>query len=841
MSLQSRRWFALVIIFTLLIVCLEEGIITRAAPAPRILINEFFPGPNTTSNEWVELFNPNPFDVPLTGWKIDDDTIGGTQIVVPAGTVLQSNTLLVFSRSGNILNSSDAVQLLDGNDTIVDSYTYVSAPATQSYARIPDGSANWQLVTPSQGSWNAGAPPTPLPTYTPTPTDTPTNTPTNTPTATNTATPTNTPTATNTTAPTNTPTDTPTATPYPSSIRLNEFLASPSSGREWIELYNSSAIDASLAGWKLDDGSGGSAPHTLPVTETIAADGYLIIYLSSAMLNNSGDTVQLLRPDGTIADETIYSSSVPDVSRNYAPDGSWYDGPPSPGGPNLPAPSPTATVTAIPTKTATPTKTPSPTRTPSPTKTATPTRTPSPTKTATPTRTPSPTKTMTPTRTPSPAPGSVATAANTTYPSGIILNEFLANPKSRYDGEWVELYNGGSASGDLAGWKLDDGEGGGSPHTLPDGTTIVPGDYLVVYLPSALLNNGGDTLRLIRPDGVVVDSTSYTSSTPDVSRSRSPDGVWYDSDEPTPGEPNLPPSALVVPTEGSSVPSASVSVDNTTPGSEGEKVRLSEVLPAPKDAFDAEWVEIANDSDAPADLTGWMVDDVAGGGAPFTLPSDSVAEPHGLLVVTLPRALFNNVGDSVRLLRPDGNVADEFTYTASAPDLSLCRIGGAWVERCAPTPGDPNEAEAGAPAASDLTTPVAGASADSPGATGEPSPQAAGGLLAMAAARQPVRLRGAEAGAPVYALMMPGSVYTGIWSGTAPLPSATPALPRRPASARAQPAPTARAGAPLIPIAGGLAIVVGMGIVGYERLRSRSAAIPGADERVGLGDEPPME
>ena len=47
----------------------------------------------------------------------------------------------------------------------------------------------------------------------------------------------------------------------------------------------------------------------------------------------------------------------------------------------------------------------------------------------------------------------------------------------------------------------------------------------------------GDTVRLIRPDGVVVDSTSYTSSAPDVSRSRAPDGSWYDSVDTTPAGP----------------------------------------------------------------------------------------------------------------------------------------------------------------------------------------------------------------------------------------------------------------------------------------------------------------
>jgi hypothetical protein len=290
MPLSSRSWRAFLIVSTLLIVCTQAVIVTSAPPTPQILINEFMPKPSS-GPEWVELFNPNPVDVDLSGWKIDDNTISAPQTAIGAGVVIPANGLLLVSLTTNILNDTtpDAAQLLDGSGNTVDIQTYSSATAGKSFARVPDGSANWQTGNPSQGSWNMGVPPTSPPTYTPSPTDTPTNTPTDTPTPTNTATPTDTPTPTNTATPTSTPTNTPTATPYPSGIRLNEFMASPSSGREWIELYNSTAADVSLAGWKLDDGPSGSAPYTLPLTETIAADNYLIVYLTTSMLNNSGD------------------------------------------------------------------------------------------------------------------------------------------------------------------------------------------------------------------------------------------------------------------------------------------------------------------------------------------------------------------------------------------------------------------------------------------------------------------------------------------------------------------------------------------------------------------------
>src|SRR6185503_5715209 len=112
------------------------------------------------------------------------------------------------------------------------------------------------------------------------------------------------------------------------------------------------------------------------------------------------------------------------------------------------------------------------------------------------------------------------------------------------------------------------------------------------HLPGALLNNGGDTVRLIRPDGVVVDSTNYTDSAPDVSHSRGPDGSWYDSSEPTPGAANTPPSAgpsaTLRPGE-PTAPDTHEPAPNPASSLDSGHIKLNEVLPAPKDAFDAEW------------------------------------------------------------------------------------------------------------------------------------------------------------------------------------------------------------------------------------------------------------
>lgn len=117
------------------------------------------------------------------------------------------------------------------------------------------------------------------------------------------------------------PTTTSVATVYPTSVRINEFLPDPDSGQEWVELFNSdSSFPASLNNWQLDDVEGGSSPQTFS-TDIPAAD-YFVLYFGSNKLNNSGDSLRLIRPDGVVYDSFNYSGSSKGIT--YAYDGSTF-------------------------------------------------------------------------------------------------------------------------------------------------------------------------------------------------------------------------------------------------------------------------------------------------------------------------------------------------------------------------------------------------------------------------------------------------------------------------------------------------------------------------------------
>lgn len=137
-----------------------------------------------------------------------------------------------------------------------------------------------------------------------------------------------------------------------------------------------------------------------------------------------------------------------------------------------------------------------------------------------------------------------ATTLEATPAEAVVLNEFLPDPDVLYSEEWIELYNPSDEEANLTGYILDDlVGGGGSPYTIPLGVIIPAGGFLVFNQSTVvfMMNNDGDTVNLIMPDGITVqDSHTYSSSSNDVSYGRNPDGAgaWTTFAAPTPGASN---------------------------------------------------------------------------------------------------------------------------------------------------------------------------------------------------------------------------------------------------------------------------------------------------------------
>ena len=140
----------------------------------------------------------------------------------------------------------------------------------------------------------------------------------------------------------------------------------------------------------------------------------------------------------------------------------------------------------------------------------------------------------TPALTPAPTP-------ETTYPSGIFINEVLPNPVGPDEtDEWIELYNSNNFDVDLSGWQLQDRAGTITTYTIPSVTKIMANGFLVFKRPDTqiMLNNDQDGLNLLTPDGKIVESMGFMTAPLGQSYNKTNDD-WSWSTTLTPGTTNI--------------------------------------------------------------------------------------------------------------------------------------------------------------------------------------------------------------------------------------------------------------------------------------------------------------
>ncbi len=115
----------------------------------------------------------------------------------------------------------------------------------------------------------------------------------------------------------------------------------------------------------------------------------------------------------------------------------------------------------------------------------------------------------------------------------VVINELMyrPHPSAAAQEEWIELFNRGTSTANLAGWQFDDG----ISYTFPPGTTLAPGAYLVITSDTAAfaahhagftalgpfsgtLASKGERVRLTDTTGNPVDELRYYD-----------DGRWPDT------------------------------------------------------------------------------------------------------------------------------------------------------------------------------------------------------------------------------------------------------------------------------------------------------------------------
>ncbi len=297
----------------------------------------------------------------------------------------------------------------------------------------------------------------------------------------------------------------------------------------------------------------------------------------------------------------------------------------------------------------------------------------------------------------------------------LLITEVMANATKESTREFVEIYNAGSSSVDLAGLILTDGDDTDVLEAY-DGsdTTLDPGAYAVVLdseydgaytIDSAVpllttgdtnLGNGlttSDEITLYEPDGSTIIATFSYPTDPG-------DGVSLEMVDLETGDAagNWRASQC----SGGSSPGAEACFPES--GDPADLV-ITEVMANPKNENTGEYVEIYNPTDTDIDLAGLVISDGAstdtleayGGGSTLLGPHEhgliidpgfawDYYLPSGVVLVTTGDATIGNglsaASDSVYLYESDGStLIDSFSYPTNYGD-------GISVEKIDYTAGD---------------------------------------------------------------------------------------------------------------------------------------------------------
>ncbi len=266
--------------------------------------------------------------------------------------------------------------------------------------------------------------------------------------------------------------------------------------------------------------------------------------------------------------------------------------------------------------------------------------------------------------------------------SKILINEFLIDPQPQS----VEIFNSGTESADISDWIIDD-SGGTTFYTIPKNNIIFPNQCLVFSADFNLNKTSADAVRLINSSQQLIDSFSYKSSSGSgISYFRFPDGSdswttgsanlgFYNSSTeqaclfPTLTQtqtPTLSPAATITPMIGTDDPTPTeISTQSY------KNIYISETMANPPTG-EKEWVEIYNDNDFSVSLNNWYLDDIENAGSSSKIFSLEInAKGYGIFDLT--SSIFNNDGDSVRLLDFNKNLKDDFEYGKTEQGKTLGR------------------------------------------------------------------------------------------------------------------------------------------------------------------------
>ena len=289
--ISLRRIFAPVI--------LAAALAAVQTSAQTIRVNEVFADNETNVftdgniSDWVELYNTTAQPVDLAGYSLTDMPTVPRKWVFPAGVSISPNGYLVVlldsSRpastvAGPVLNAGfgagatgDDVALYSPASVLVDSIRYGPQAANYSIGRIPTGTGNFVLTQPTPNAGNVAQP-----------------------------------------------------LGSQATLRINEWMASPSDGDDWFELYNPDPLPVALSGLYFTDDNNEPSPISALSFIGTGLDGFLQFVSGNSTEDNEfdfglgagGDSINLFFGNNTPIDRVEFEAQLEDISQGRMPDGS---------------------------------------------------------------------------------------------------------------------------------------------------------------------------------------------------------------------------------------------------------------------------------------------------------------------------------------------------------------------------------------------------------------------------------------------------------------------------------------------------------------------------------------
>ncbi len=279
---------------------MDALVVTNTPQEEHVLINEVLASNASLLDldgsmpDWIELYNPSTNTVDLGGLSLSDSLTTPDRWIFPQGSLIAPNGFFKIHFDDEKLSSTTntgfglkanggSIYLFHSSTNgpaLGDSVNYGLQAADWSIGRVPDGGTHWVLSRPTPAAPNVAA-----------------------------------------------------VLGDPTLLRVNEWMAEPTTGDDWFEIFNPAITPVELSGLALSDNLSSLLKSAIPplsfigtgvhAFQTFVADGNANAGADhvSYKLSGSGESIAIASAAGVLIDGISFGPQIKGVSEGRLPDG----------------------------------------------------------------------------------------------------------------------------------------------------------------------------------------------------------------------------------------------------------------------------------------------------------------------------------------------------------------------------------------------------------------------------------------------------------------------------------------------------------------------------------------